>query len=131
MRIKATALLFSVLLPLSTFAATNAPATVEKTAQQEQRMQERQQTMEKRQNAWFDKLELTSEQRAAFKKEMQQHREQQQTARKAHHDSLRGLLTAEQHVEFDKKVSAMQNNLHKKQNMQRHGKSSRTNCSDE
>ena len=128
MRIKLTALVLSALLPLSVFAATDAPVATEKTAQQEQRMQDRQQMMQKRQAAWFDELKLTAEQRAGFQQEMQQHREQQQATRKAHHDKLRGLLTAEQQVEFDKKVSAMQNNMHKKQKMHRSGKSSRGDC---
>ena len=91
MPIKVTALLFSALLPFSVFAATEAPAQVGKTAQQEQRMQERQQMMQQRQSAWFDELELTTEQRASFQEEMQRHRAQQQAARKAHHDTLRGL----------------------------------------
>ncbi len=129
MRIKLTALVLSALLPLGVFAATDAPVTTEKTAQQEQRMQDRQQMMQKRQAAWFDELKLTADQRAGFQQEMQ-HREQQQAARTAHHDKLRGLLTAEQQVEFDKKVSAMQNNMHKKQKMYRSGKSSRTDCQD-
>ncbi len=130
MRIKSTALLLSVLLPLSVFAAPNASTQVEKTAQQEQRMQERQQVMQERQTAWFDALELTSEQRADFQKEMQQHRQQQQVSRKAHHDKLRGLLNADQQVKFDKKINTMQNNMHKQQKMHRTGKSSRADCQD-
>lgn len=128
MRIKVTALLFSTLLPFSVFAATEAPAQVGKTAQQEQRMQERQQMMQQRQSAWFDELELTTEQRASFQEEMQQHRAQQQAARKAHHDKLRGVLNAEQQIKFDKKISTMQNNMHKKQKMHRSGKTSRADC---
>lgn len=128
MRIKVTALLFSALLPFSVFAATEAPAQASKTAQQEQRMQERQQMMQQRQSAWFDELELTTEQRASFQEEMQQHRAQQQAARKAHHDKLRGVLNAEQQIKFDKKISTMQNNMHKKQKMHRSGKTSRANC---
>lgn len=128
MRIKLTVLLFSALLPFSVFAATEAPAQVGKTAQQEQRMQERQQMMQQRQSAWFDELELTTEQRASFQEEMQQHRAQQQAARKAHHDKLRGVLNAEQQIKFDKKISTMQNNMHKKQKMHRSGKTSRADC---
>ena len=128
MRIKVAALLFSALLPFSVFAATEAPAQVGKTAQQEQRMQERQQMMQQRQSAWFDELELTTEQRASFQEEMQQHRAQQQAARKAHHDKLRGVLNAEQQIKFDKKISTMQNNMHKKQKMHRSGKTSRADC---
>lgn len=128
MRIKLTALLFSALLPFSVFAATEAPAQVGKTAQQEQRMQERQQMMQQRQSAWFDELELTTEQRASFQEEMQQHRAQQQAARKAHHDKLRGLLNTEQQVKFDKKISGMQKNMHKKHKMHRSGKASREDC---
>ena len=128
MRIKLPALLFSALLPFSVFAATEAPAQVGKTAQQEQRMQERQQMMQQRQSAWFDELELTTEQRASFQEEMQQHRAQQQAARKAHHDKLRGVLNAEQQIKFDKKISTMQNNMHKKQKMHRSGKTSRADC---
>lgn len=130
MRIKVTALLLSALLPLGVFAASDAPTQVAKTAQQEQRMQDRQQMMQKRQTAWFDELKLTAEQREGFQAEMQQHREQQQTARTAHHDKLRGLLTAEQQVEFDKKINTMQNNMHKRQKMHRSGKSSRVDCQD-
>lgn len=124
MRIKVTALLFSALLPFSVFAATEAPVQAGKTAQQEQR----QQMMQQRQSAWFDELELTTEQRASFQEEMQQHRAQQQAARKAHHDKLRGVLNAEQQVKFDKKINTMQNNMHKKQKMHRSGKTSRADC---
>ena len=130
MRIKVTALLLSALLPLGVFAASDTSTQVAKTAQQEQRMQDRQQMMQKRQAAWFDELKLTAEQREGFQAEMQQHREQQQTARTAHHDKLRGLLTAEQQVEFDKKINTMQNNMHKRQKMHRSGKSSRADCQD-
>lgn len=129
MRIKATALLFSALLPLSVFAATDTATKVENATQQEQRMLDRQQMMQQRQNAMMDTLKLTAEQRSAFEQEMQQHRERQQAARTAHHDKLRGLLNAEQQAEFDKRVNAMQNGMHKRHKMQRSG-GYRTDCQD-
>lgn len=124
MRIKATALLLSALLPLSAFAATEVASTTENASRQEQRMLDRQQRMQQHQTAWMDKLQLTAEQRSAFTQEMQQFQEQQRAARTAHHDKLRGLLNPEQQAEFDKKTQSMQNGMHKKHKMQR------SDCSD-
>ncbi len=41
-------------------------------------MQARQEMMQQRQAAWFDRLELTAEQRQTFQKEMQEHYQQMQ-----------------------------------------------------
>lgn len=67
--------------------------------------------IQKRQSAWFDRLELNTEQREAFQKEMQEHFKQQQKTRTAHHDKLRALLTDEQRVTFDQDTEKMQQRM--------------------
>jgi hypothetical protein len=125
MRIKMTALALSALLPLSVWAmpgqgqgqqGQQAQGQQSQKGQQGQKnqqtkMQARQEMMQQRQAAWFDRLELNAEQRQAFQKEMQQHYQQQQKTRTAHHDKLRALLTDEQRVIFDQDTAKRQQRM--------------------
>jgi len=139
MRIKTTALLLSAILPLSVWAMPEQgqqkqqnmqsqqgqQGMQKQSAEQKQKNTEwRQDKMQKRQAAWFERLELTPVQREAFQAEMQEHRAQQQKARTAHHDKLRALLNDEQRVTFDQDTKKMQERM---QNyMQKSDKSSRS-----
>ncbi|WP_205340256.1 hypothetical protein [Denitrificimonas caeni] len=142
MRIKTTALLLSAILPLSVWAMPEQGQQKQQNMQSQQGMQGqqgmqkqsaeqkqkntkwRQDKMQKRQAAWFERLELTPVQREAFQAEMQEHRAQQQKARTAHHDKLRALLNDEQRVTFDQEMEQMQERM---QNyMQKSDKSSRS-----
>lgn len=124
MRIKITALALSALLPLSVWAMPGEgqgqqgqnqkgqqSQSKQQADQQQTSMQARQEMMQKRQSAWFDRLELTAEQREAFQKEMQEHFQQQQKTRTAHHDKLRVLLTDEQRVIFDQDTEKRQQRM--------------------
>lgn len=138
MRIKTTVLLLSALLPLSALAMPEQTQQQGRQqgmqgqkAQQGQMGQNKQQAqkgqqqwnknekrsswsrekMQQRQNAWFDRLELTAEQREQFQKEMSQRYEQQRQARAAHHDKLRALLTDEQRVIFDQDIARMEQRM--------------------
>lgn len=114
MRIKITALVLSAMLPLSVWAAPEQAATERAMAQQEKGAAWSPEKMQQRQAAWFDRLELTAEQRELFQTEMQEHRALQQKARTAHHDKLRGLLTDEQRVKFDQDKQDMQKRMKKR-----------------
>jgi hypothetical protein len=121
MRIKMTALALSALLPLSVWAMpgegqgqqdqNQKGQQKQQTDRQHTKMQMRQEMMQQRQAAWFDRLELNAEQREAFQKEMQQHHQQQQKTRTAHHDKLRALLTDEQRVTFDQDTKKRQQRM--------------------
>lgn len=129
MRIKATALLLSALLPLSVLAMPEQQGQQKgmqgQKAQQgqmgQQNNQQRQKNqktpqwnrekMQQRQTAWFDRLELTAEQRELFQKEMNQRYEEQMKSRAAHHDKLRAVLTDEQRVIFDQDISRMEQRM--------------------
>lgn len=126
MRIKTTALLLSAILPLSVWAMPEQgqqkqqnmqsqqgqQGMQKQSAEQKQKNTEwRQDKMQKRQAAWFERLELTPVQREAFQAEMQEHRAQQQKARTAHHDKLRALLNDEQRVTFDQDTKKMQERM--------------------
>lgn len=126
MKLKMTSLVLSALLPLSVLAAPATEVNQAATAQ-ERNAEWRQENMQKRQAAWFDSLELSTEQRELFQNEMQQHREQQQKARAAHHEKLRSLLTDEQRVKFDQKTQQMQQRKQKQmqKQMQKNDKSKR------
>lgn len=133
MRIKTTALVLSALLPLSVWAMPesgqkgqngqkNAQVQQEQkrgqgqqksTAKAESREYWRSDKMQQRQNAWFDRLELTPEQRQAFQTEMQEHHAAQLKSRTAHQDKLRTLLTDEQRVKFDQDREKMQQRMQK------------------
>lgn len=121
MRIKATALLLSALLPLTVSAMPEQgqqQSMQNQTAQQGQKNMQKQSAgkqqkssqwnrdrMQQWQTAWFDRLDLTPEQRQQFKQEMSQHHAAQMKSRAAHHDKLRALLTDEQRVIFDQDVA--------------------------
>jgi len=134
MRIKMTALALSALLPLSVWAMpgegqgqqdqNQKGQQKQQTDRQHTKMQMRQEMMQQRQAAWFDRLELNAEQREAFQKEMQQHHQQQQKTRTAHHDKLRALLTDEQRVTFDQDTKKRQQRMF--DYMQKADKSSRS-----
>jgi len=121
MKIKMTAVLLSVILPLSAWAASEPEKTQASATQQKQRAEWRQEKMQERQSAWFDRLELTAEQRTAFQQEMTEHREQQQKARDTHHEKLRALLDDKQRAAFDEDTKKMQDKM--KNHMHKHGKS--------
>lgn len=121
MRIKMTAILLSALLPLSAWAAPGPNESKPQAVKQEQQAQWSPEKMQKRQNDWFDRLELSTEQREAFQAEMQQHRAQQQSARNMHHEKLRGLLNEKQRAAFDQDTKKMQDK------MQRHGQKHKNN----
>lgn len=115
MKVKITALALSALLPLSVWAAPeHKNQAMEKYSAEkyEEKAEWRKEKMEKRQDAWFDRLDLTPKQREEFKSEMQQHREQQQKSRQTHHDKLRSLLNDEQRAAFDKDTEKMQKKMH-------------------
>ena len=127
MKVKITALALSALLPLSVWAAPEQKnQTMEKySAEKHERNAEwRKDKMEKRQAAWFDRLELTPEQREAFQAEMQEHRKQQQKIRQTHHEKLRSLLNDEQRAAFDKDTEKMQEKMNN--HMRKGDKSKRT-----
>ncbi len=114
MKVKITALALSALLPLSVWAAPeHKNQAMEKISAEkyERNAEWRKDKMEKRQEAWFDRLDLTPKQREAFQSEMQQHREQQQKSRQTHHDKLRSLLNDEQRAAFDKDTEKMQEKM--------------------
>lgn len=113
MRMKITALALSALLPLSVWAMPGEGQGQQKqqAGQQQTKMQIRQEMMQKRQAAWFDRLELTAEQRQAFQKETQEYFQEKQKARTAHHDKLRALLTDEQRVIFDQDTEKRQQKM--------------------
>ncbi len=142
MRMKITALALSALLPLSAWAMpgegqgqqgqgqqsqsqkSQQGQKKQQAGQQQNKSQSRQEMMQQRQAVWFDRLELNTEQRAAFQKEMQTHFQQQQKARTAHHDTLRGLLTDEQRLIFDQDTEKMQKRM--LNYMQKNDKSARS-----
>ena len=131
MKVKITALALSALLPLSVWAMPEhkQQAMQKHSAEKyEQNTEWRKEKMQKRQEAWFDRLDLTPEQREAFQSEMQQHREQQQKSRQAHHDKLRTLLNDEQRAAFDKDTEKMQKRMQDKMKnyMQKDDKAKRT-----
>lgn len=128
MRIKATALLLSALLPLSVMAMPEQGQ--QQGRQQSMQGQSNQQlqnnppgnksqkasqwkkgNMQQRQAAWFERLNLTAEQRELFEKEMAQRHAEQMQARAAHHDKLRAVLTEEQRVIFDQDISRMEQRM--------------------
>ena len=114
MKVKITALALSALLPLSVWAMPEQKQQgMEKHSadKYEQKAEWRKEKMQKRQDAWFDNLELTPKQREKFQSEMQQHHEQQQKSRQAHHDKLRTLLNDEQRAAFDKDTEKMQDRM--------------------
>lgn len=114
MKVKITALALSALLPLSVWAAPehkNQAMEKHSAEKYERNTEWRKNKMEKRQEAWFDRLDLTPKQREAFQSEMQQHREQQQKSRQTHHDKLRSLLNDEQRAAFDKDTEKMQEKM--------------------
>lgn len=133
MRIKTTALVLSALLPLSVWAMPEpgqqgqsaqknaqvqqgqkrGPEQQKSAVKSENREQSRVNKMQQRQSAWFDRLELTPEQRQAFQVEMQEHHAAQLKARTAHQDKLRTLLTDEQRVKFDQDREKMQQRMQK------------------
>lgn len=132
MRIKLTALVLSAMLPLSVWAMPGEGQQGQNKGQQSMQKKQASQAqntskgysekMQQRQAAWFDRLELTSEQRKAFQAEMQEHRQQQQKSRMAHHDKLRALLNDKQRATFDAETEKMQHRMHK--HMQKSGKNS-------
>lgn len=127
MKVKMTALALCALLPLSVWAAPEhkSQAMEKHSAQMHEKNSEwHSETMQKRQAAWFDRLDLTPKQRESFQSEMQQHREQQQKNRQTHHDKLRSLLNDEQRAAFDKDTAKMQERM--KNHMQKGDKSKRT-----
>lgn len=124
MRMKITALALSALLPLSVWAMPGEGQgqqsqsqkgqqgqKKQQTGQQQSKSESRQQMMQQHQAVWFDRLELNTEQREAFQKEMQKHFQQQQKARTVHHEKLRGLLTDEQRVIFDQDTEKRQQRM--------------------
>lgn len=127
MIVKITALALSALLPLSVWAMPEQKqqAMENHSAEKYERNAEwHNEKMQKRQDTWFDHLDLTPKQREAFQSEMQQHREQQQKSRHAHHDKLRTLLNDEQRAAFDKDTVKMQERM--KSHMQKGDRSKRT-----
>ena len=137
MRIKTTALFLCALLPLSVWAMPGegqqgqqgqqnmqGQQKLGKQGQQQKNSEWNQENTQKRQAAWFDRLELTAEQRQVFQKEMQEHRQLQQKARTAHHDKLRAVLTDKQRVTFDQETEKMQQRMRNK--MQQSEKSPRS-----
>ena len=128
MRIKATVLLLSALLPLSVMAMPEQGQQQGRQqgmqGQSNQQLQKNQQSnksqktsqwekgsMQQRQAAWFERLNLTAEQRALFEKEMAQRHAEQMQSRAAHHDKLRAVLTEEQRVIFDQDISRMEQRM--------------------
>ena len=127
MKVKITALALSALLPLSVWAAPEPKSqAMEKHSAQkyEEKAEWRKEKMGNRQEAWFDRLDLTPKQREEFKSEMQQHREQQKKNRQTHHDKLRSMLNDEQRAAFDKDTEKMQEKM--KNHMSKGDKSKRT-----
>jgi len=125
MRIKMTAFVLSALLPLTASAVTEQIQEPQGQAfvQGQQKMQKKSdkhgeqwhlKKMQERQAQWFDRLELTPEQRQNFKEEMQAHRATQAQARAKHHNKLRSMLNDKQRVQFDQDIRKMQKHMHYK-----------------